>query len=207
MKKLLFLFVLVAQVTIAQELDSLSSDSVEVILPEHVLGAYAIGGISITPNPTPSGLGWMKTIGVGIRFDKMEAGFTISTFESIYQDRLVFPNIFNLLYRHGGGYFSYRAVETKYMGFSPFVSMQLGDMVWERSNSGDDFIRDKFNLGQIGVKIDFPFLQKFEYVEYIRPEMMLGYQLINDLNLAGVSEQDFSGFFIGFNVKLGYFNQ
>lgn len=207
MKKLLFLFVLVSHVIFAQELDSLSNDSVDVIVPKHVLGAYALGGLGITPNPPPSELGLIYTVGVGVRYDKMEAGFTISTYGTRYERRLIFPNVFNLLYRHGGAYFSYRIFETDNLGFAPFGSFQVGDMVWERTSSGDDFLRDEFNLFQIGVKIDFPLLQQFEYMEYARPEVMLGYQTVNNLELAGVSNLDFSGFFIGFNVKLGYFNQ
>lgn len=206
MKKLLFLLILVSQLGMAQELDSLYSDSAEVV-SDHLFGVYLIGGLAVSPNPTESGLGWVKTVGVGFRYDKLEAGITVSAFDTHYERRLVFPNAFQLRYGYGGGYLSYHLKETRYVGFSPYGAFQLGDVIWERSDTGESFLREKFSLFQVGVKVDFPVLQDIRYATYLRPELVLGYQRMSEINLSGVSGDDFSGFFIGFNVKLGYFNQ
>ena len=202
MKKSLFLFLFISQVVCAQELDSLATDTPELRLPKHILGAYVQASINVTPNPTPDGLGFMKVLGAGFKYDKLEAGFSYSIFDSELQNRLVFPKIFNLIYQHGGGYVSYSVVEFKYFDVVPFGSLQQGDMVWENSDTGEDFLREKFSLLQFGVSIQSSYLK---YV--VRPALIFGYQSMSGLDLSGVSPEDFKGVFVGFNVKVGYFNQ
>ncbi|MEM6807511.1 MAG: hypothetical protein AAF696_39300, partial [Bacteroidota bacterium] len=171
-----------------------------VVAPKHELGAYLLVGINLVPNP--DGLGAMNLLGFGIKYDRIEGGFFMSDFDETIERRLIFPNVFALDYRHGGGFISYDLLSPNdYLTVSGHAIFQRGDMVWRRVDTGEDFLRATFNLYQFGFKVESPVLR------YVRPGISLGYQGISDFQLTGVSKEDFSGLFIGFTVKIGYFNQ
>ncbi len=199
MRKFLLLFLLISAGAYGQELDSLMSDSLVKELPKHLVGGYVFLGFGEAPGP--SGSSSLRLVGAGARYEKYEAGVSFSFFQDNYIQRIVFPNFFDLLYAHGGAYFAYYLVESKYLSVAPTALFQLGDLTWERVDTNQDFLREKFSLWQVGVKIESPFLR------YIRPELLLGYQSMSDIALPELEKQDFTGFFIGFNVKVGYFNQ
>jgi hypothetical protein len=198
MRKLCILFLFVSTGTFAQQLDSLEADTIKVP-PKHLIGGYVIFGLNQSPGPGGNSL--IGNVGIGFRYDKYEAGFMFSYYDGEYKRRLIFPNFFNLIYSSGGVYVNYALFESKYINVLPNVSMQLGDMVWEFSETRVDFLREKFSLLQLGVKIESP------YLRYVRPEVIAGYQIMSDIALPELDRDKFKGFFIGFNVKVGYFNQ
>ena len=79
--------------------------------------------------------------------------------------------------------------------------MQWGDVVWSLSNTGENFLRDEFNIRQIGFKIES------DWLRFVRPELFLGYQKASEIELVDVNTDQFEGVFVGFTVKVGYFNQ
>lgn len=199
MKKLSFLFLLFSSLLNAQELDSVMVDSIIVEEPKDLFGIYLSLGTTQTPDPVGSSS--LGTFDVGIRYKNFESSFVFAAYEDGYQSRIIFPNDFDLLYAYGGGTFAYYLLNSQYYSVAPFVGIYSGDMVWERSDSKEDVFRDKFGLLQIGLKVESPFLR------FIRPEFRIGYQAITNLELTGLNNKDFSGIFIGLNVKVGYFNQ
>ncbi len=199
MQKFLILFLFVAISARAQELDSLMTDSLMKEPPKHLIGGYVFLGFNLSPGPANSNT--LANVGIGVRYDKYEGGVTFSFLQDDYVQRLIFPNFFSLVYAHGGAYFAYYLIESKYVHAAPMVSFQLGDMVWERADTNEDFAREKFNLMQLGLKIETP------YLRYVKPELIFGYQSMSEIILPELERQNFTGFFVGFNVKVGYFNQ
>ena len=79
--------------------------------------------------------------------------------------------------------------------------IRMGDMVWEDLDTQTDFLRDKFTVVRMAVLVEL------DKIRYVKPYLMAGYQKMNDLSLALVSNEDFSGLFFGLGVRIGYFNQ
>lgn len=201
----LILLVISSSAAYAQELDTASVDTVQLDLvdsiapPKHDVGIYFVAGINLVPGP--SGLSDVGMIGVGIKYDRLEAGFIMGTFMGTIQRRIVFPNPFSLDYEHGGGFLSYSMLNREWFAISLETVFQRGDMIWERLDTGEDFLRDTFNIYQFGIKLETG------YLRYLRPNITMGYQVMSDIQLASVTKQDFSGFYIGIGLKVGYFNQ
>ena len=198
MRKFLGLLIFISSAAYTQELDSLETDTVE-ILPKHLVGGFVELGIS--QRPGPAGNASMRNVGLGLRYDRYELEYHVNVFSGDYVERLIFPNSFALLYAHGGFKLSYYLYESDYFNMAPFISYQLGDMVWERSDTKEDFLRDTFSISMVGLKIESPCLR------YLRPEVEIGYQRASNFDLPSLNAETFTGFFLGFNVKLGYFNQ
>lgn len=199
MRKFLVLFLFVSSGAFAQELDSLLTDTIPKPPPKHLIGGFVFLGFNESPGPNT--LNSMRTVGAGLRYDKYEAGMSFSFFHDNYVERLIFPNFFNLVYAHGGAYVSYMLIESKKVHAGPVVMFQAGDIIWERADTSVDIFRDKFSLLQLGVKVEMPLLR------YVRPELLVGYQSMSNFNLPEIDQANFTGFFVGFNVKVGYFNQ
>ncbi|MEQ9403409.1 MAG: hypothetical protein RIM99_07490 [Cyclobacteriaceae bacterium] len=200
MKKFLFLFVFVSGVAFSQDADSLLIDSLLVeIPPEHTIGLFIQAGTSLSPNPDT--YEFLTNYGLGIVYDRFQIIFLASFYEGELNRRLIFPNNFSLDYQLGGGFVSYSILNPGKVEVAPFIALQFGDMVWERSDTREDFLREKFNLVQMGVSI------RYHLNRFVKIELLSGYQKMSDFDLAGLKESDFRGYFAGFNVKVGYFNQ
>ncbi|MEP5612682.1 MAG: hypothetical protein ABJP45_10560 [Cyclobacteriaceae bacterium] len=199
MRKFLVVFLFLSGSAFAQELDSLQTDTIPKPPPKHLIGGYVFAGVTGSPGPVDRST--LPTVGLGVRYDKFEAGASFSAFTNDYVKRLVFPNFFSLIYAQGGAYFAYNFFESDILHVAPMVMLQVGDIVWERDDTKVDFASDRFKLWQIGLKVETP------YLRYVRPEIVLGYQHMSEIVVPQLGRENFTGFFMGFNVKVGYFNQ
>lgn len=199
MRKFLVLFLFVSAGAFAQELDSLVSDTIPKELPKHLIGGYFFLGYTQSPGPTNSSL--LPTVGAGVRYDRFEVGVSFSAFSDDHVERLIFPNFFSLVYAYGGAYVAYNLFESKHVHLGPIAMLQVGDLLWERDDIKTDFASDRFSLWKLGLKIETP------YLRYVRPELIIGYQSMSEILLPKLERDNFTGFFVGFNVKIGYFNQ
>jgi len=199
MRKFLVVFLFVSGSAFAQELDSLLTDTIPKLPPKHLIGGYVFAGL--IGSPGPADISVLRTFGLGVRYDKLEAGFSFSAFNDDYVQRLIFPNFFSLIYAQGGAYFAYNLFESEYINAAPMIMLQMGDLVWERDDTKVDFASDRFRLWQFGLKVETPFLR------YVRPEIVVGYQSMSEIVVPQLGSDQFTGLFVGFNVKVGYFNQ
>ncbi len=199
MKKFLFLLVIIAGSASAQELDTLTVDTVEV-LPKNKTGVFFFVGSEF--GPSPSGLISQGSIGAGIKYNKVEVGYKATVYESDgLRRRLIFPNQFDLIYGQAGVYAGYALVDKKWYHLSAIGSWQIGDMIWEQADNKNDLFRETINTWQVGLKVESPIIR------YLRPVLVVGFQTMSNFSLPGVSKEDFTGIFLALNVKLGYFNQ
>ena len=197
MGKFLIFFLLFSGSIYAQELDSLASDTSSKAPPRHLIGVYLQLGVNQAPSPLGSSP--ISIFGGGIRYDRFDIEYFVSMFEDDYEKRLIFPNYFIFDYASGGGCVSYALLQSRLINGSPFLAIQWGDMVWKRSDTGEDFLRDKFTSNQIGVKLEGQ-LSKF-----VKPEVQIGYQWISEIGLPDLNKNKFTGFFCGFQRKIWIF--
>ena len=94
MRKFLGLLIFISSAAYTQELDSLETDTVE-ILPKHLVGGFVELGIS--QRPGPAGNASMRNVGLGLRYDRYELEYHVNVFSGDYIERLIFPNSFKLI--------------------------------------------------------------------------------------------------------------
>lgn len=196
---LLFPFLSWTQEVDTVAMDTAAIDSIEKDPPPYYLGIYALGGGSFEPSSPNYNL--VSMFGAGVQYERWSMAFTIHDFQGTLQSFVVFPNVFDLNYRYGGLRTSFRFFDNDQVGLSVSAGYYKGDMTWKNVEDGQDFLRDEFSLMKFGVVGEF---LKFRF---IKPYCIIGYQKMLNLNLSDVSENDFSGAYIGLGVKVGYFNQ
>ena len=198
MKRIGYLLLIVSSSIYAQEIDTLQVDTVKKV-PKHLIGVQASLGVNWSPNP--QGLDLTNVYSIGFRYDRFSIGWNVFFFGGENREQLIFPNWFDLDYAHGGGYLTYVIHASENMEIALLGSFSAGDMVWELSDTNEDFFREKINFFRFGTEVEYPALK------YVRPSVQLGYQTMSEIGLPGLTSDDFTGFFVGFNVKVGYFNQ
>ncbi len=184
---------------LAQEQDSVSIDTVEVEPPPYYLGVYLKGGISLEPSIPNHNI--FSVLGVGLQYERWILGFSRNDFQGSVQSFVIFPNTFELKYRYGGVAIAYQLYQKNWVNFLVKAGYYQGDMVWRNQEDGQNFLRDEFNLMKLGV------VGEIEFFRYVKPQIWLGYQKMNNLDLSRVRENDFSGLFVAVGIRMGYFNQ
>lgn len=197
-RKILGLIVLLSGSAFGQSMDTLAADTIRKI-PENFIGAYFDSGSKLAPNPP--GINQTNFLGGGIQYNSWSLGFSVYNFNGTTKRFLIFPNVFELDYRYGGPRVSYRLYSSKWLDVIGETSYYKGDMTWKNSDDGEDFLRSEFNIWILGLKLE---VGKWQF---LRPYLNIGYQQMFDLNLYGVEDEEFSGFFFGVGLRLGYFNQ
>ena len=199
MKKLFWVIVLSPIISFAQEVDSTAIDSVEIVPPSYYFGLYLNGSIILEPSAPEQNV--ISFLGIGVQYENWLLEFSRHDFQGSYQNLVVFPNTFGLVYRYGGPTLAYQFYKSSKLGLILNASYFKGDMAWRNTKDNEVFLRDEFNLSKIGVRGEFLLLR------YIKPNVMVGYQKMQDLDLASVASEDFSGLFFGVGIRMGYFNQ
>lgn len=199
---------LMSSLAYSQDLDTLAMDSLSadsLLLdsikepPPYYAGIYLIGEAKISPHY--NGYNFALSYGAGFQYQKWSIGFTVTEFEGIQEEFVIFPNVFRLDYRYGGPNVGYEIVRDSQMSLDLYASFQLGDMVWERAEPSERVFRDKFSVMSISTQVSF------NRVRYIKPYIRVGYQKMNNLILERVNSSDFTGFVFVFGMQIGYFNQ
>ena len=206
LKRVIHLVILLPFYCVAQELDSLASDSltldidtVEIVPPTHYIGAYMVGGITLEPSRPNHNI--ISFVGGGFQYDRWSLGFLVYDFQGLYESFVIFPNVFNLKYRYGGPNVGYFFLMNRKLYASLNLSYLRGDMVWRNKEDGENFLRDEFNMIKANLRIEL------SRVRYLKPYISIGYQRINDLKLTGVKAENFSGIQYSIGLRVGYFNQ
>lgn len=209
---LILVFVLMAMGLSAQQLDSLSlspldSTTIETeidtdssfFLPTH-LGEY--GGYFELFNkivPGPGGNHSLRQLGVGLSLKRLTMGAHYSQVDLQYEKQLVFPNYFELNYTYGGFFLGTHVIQKKPIEIDARANYSMGDMIWNQNESPTAFLRDKFQVLEPEILINYvPFT-------YLKIFVSGGYRYIHELNIPGVSTDDFNGFVFGFGFRLGYY--
>lgn len=199
MKKLFWVIVLGPFISFAQELDSTAIDTVEIIPPPYYLGAYLHGGITIEPSEPEQNA--VSFLGIGVQYENWLLEFSRHDFQGTFQTFVVFPNTFELQYRYGGLSLAYQFYQSTKLGLLLKGSYFKGDMTWRDTQDHEIFFRDEFKLMKIGL------VGELSVLRYFKPNVMVGYQNMQDIELTSVASENFSGLFFGVGIRIGYFNQ
>ncbi len=209
MKKLLGLVVLISGAVFSQDLDNLvvdslamdsvGMDSIEKEPPAYYAALYLSTEARFAPNF--GGVNLVSGVSFGVQYNKWQLGFNVYDFQGTIESLVIFPNAFSLDYRYAGPWFGYELYDNRWFSFDLIASYGIGDMIWEDLKNNIDFFRDEFNMVTIGVYAD---LDRFRYA---KPYFTIGYQHVNDLVLERVKNNEFTGMFFGFGIRIGYFNQ
>ena len=180
-------------------LDSLPQDSIVKEPPAYVLGGYGFAEFQIAPNYR----GYNESVGLGIavQYNRWVLGFSVVDFKGVIEDLVIFPSVFELDYRYAGPFVGYEVLKAYDFSLDVQASFQLGDMIWRRKETGEDFLRSEYSITTIRTKIEY------DRLRFIKPYMQVGYQLANNLDLELVNNSDFEGFVFVFGLQIGYFNQ
>lgn len=198
MRKILGLLLLISAMAMSQEMDSLAVDTIKKA-PAYFGGVYLeMGGMAA---PNPPGVSLTQFLGAGIQYDRWSAGFLVYNFKGTTQRLLIFPNVFELEYRYGGPFVSFNSTPSKWIDMVIQGSFTAGDMIWRNTEKQEDFLRDEFIISTIFLKMETGRLR------FLRPFIKMGYQHMTGLSLRDLDNSDFSGFFFGVGVRVGYFNQ
>ena len=209
MKKLFGLLVFFSTTLFSQDLDtlmvdsiamdSLGIDSVEKEPPPFYGAIYLTGEVRIAPHF--NGVNGATALGVGIQYNRWQLGFNIYDFQGTIESLIIFPNVFSLDYRYAGPTLGFELYDDDWFSLDMAASFGLGDMIWRDVRNDTDFFRDEFSILSIGLSADL------DRVRYVKPYFTLGYQQTNNLVLERVENNEFTGVFFVFGIRLGYFNQ
>lgn len=116
-----------------------------------------------------------------------------------YREQLIFPNSFQMNYKHGGFVLGYRTNLDRAFEFNIESKIGFGEVKWTQVETGDAFLVDKFKLLQFQISVDY-MLAKF-----LALNAYLGHRWMSDLEITGLNNDDFNGFYFGLAMKLGKF--
>ncbi len=121
-----------------------------------------------------------------------------SKYNGNYSALTIFPNEFDMKYRHGGFQVGYKTDLEKHLDFVVNNKTSFGTVVWQLN--GEHFLKDNFmiinpNLGA-----------EFNFSSILRVGVSGGYRWMGGLELTSLSNNDFSGFTGQAYLKVGFFN-
>lgn len=158
-------------------------------------------GLGTEAAPAPEGTAPSLQLQFGAEFKKFHFGFVFSDYDGNYEQRLIFPNQFSLLYRHGGAYLGRRIWSSNLFRINGLIQWSHGDVVWQRVSTREGVFRDKMTLWQPTLQLEVN--PEFLVAGYIN----VGYRQMTGLDLPQLSTDDFSGLTVQFGIRLGLFRK
>lgn len=116
-----------------------------------------------------------------------------------YRKQLIFPNSFQMNYKHGGFLLGYRTYMNKPYEITIESKVGFGEVKWKRVESERTFLADRFNMFHIQAGVDYMLTR------FMALHAFSGYRWMNGLNITGLNSDDFKGFYWGFMFKIGMF--
>lgn len=116
-----------------------------------------------------------------------------------YREQLIFPNSFQMNYKHGGLLVGYRTNLEKKYEFNLETKAGWGEVKWDEYPAGNVFLIDKFRTLQLQLSVDYV-LTKF-----LALNGFAGYRWMNELDITGLTNEDFQGVYYGIVAKVGLF--
>ncbi len=130
--------------------------------------------------------------------------FYLAAFATEYQgdiqSTVVFPNEFNLLFKHGGASIGYKTSRERRVEILVGSQIGWGSMLWKLSESGRNFIKDDLMVIHPFVSADI------SIVKYASANIAIGYRKLVGLDLASVNPKDFEGITATLTLRLGRFD-
>ncbi|MFT4833588.1 MAG: hypothetical protein ACI8WP_000342 [Flavobacteriaceae bacterium] len=165
-------------------------------LPIGIYGEY-----SAELAPGPERFYYANEIAIGLSYGILSLGIFQNDFKDTYQQKLVFPNSFSLVYRYGGLNLGLRYLTIGNFESSLKLAYGKGDFIWYKNETGETFLRDKFSMiaGEIRVT--------YRPIKPIRIFVKGTYRRMNELDLDGLESSEFDGLGFGIGLSIGLYNE
>ncbi|MEQ9303086.1 MAG: hypothetical protein RJQ14_04155 [Marinoscillum sp.] len=161
-------------------------------------GIYGESFVRITPGFDTYRLS--TSMGGGVSFEFITAGFAVHKLQSDIYRTLIFPNQYLFQSQHGAAFAGLRVVNTKVVHGEMRLNLGKGDVVWTRESNNEDFLRDKYDLFEPEVVISIV------PIKYLQVMISSGYRKVKNLEISNANNDDLSGFTFGLGIKYGFFN-
>ena len=184
----------------AQDSDTVMVEEVEKpIFLDGLTSLYL--GFGLEGAPTPDGTEPSIQFQIGAEYKKFQFGLTYLDYQGEYQQKLIFPNDFSMLYRHAGVYVGRNLWQTNLIKISAQVQWSHGDVVWKRTGNAEDVFRDKMTIWQPALQVEV------DPAPLVSVYANVGYRQVNGLDLPKISSPDFSGLAFQFGIRVGLFRK
>lgn len=156
-------------------------------------------GVASDQNPVFGGLRGGLMVTAGVQYKSFLLGAMWSDFDQEIGQRIIFPNFFDLRFRHAGLFAGYQVWHQRQFSANIIAQYSIGDVVWTAVSTGEDTFRDE-------IAFITPSLQ-FEYmpIRYTWLFFSAGYRQALGVDIASTEAEDLSGLNLNFGVKLGVF--
>ena len=150
--------------------------------------------------PQPDDYGIHQQLGMGASFRLLHAGWFINLQKSQITRTLVFPNEFDLIYLHGGGYVGLTLINSQQADLVLRYNYSQGGMVWENSETKADLVRDNYSMSKPELVLQYRLMNFLSFF------VSGGYKIGHGIQVPGVARNDFNGFTVNFGGRLGFFH-
>ncbi len=197
---ILIMFLFASLLGLAQEADTLHTEAeLKKGFWQDVTSLYV--GVGTEAAPSPDGTEPSVQYQLGMEYKKFHFGLTMIDYVGEYEQRLIFPNQFSMRYRHGGVYLGRDIWRSNLIHINGLIQLSHGDVVWQRSGTGEDVFRDKMTVWQPTLQVEI----NPEYI--VAGYVNIGYRQVNGLELPRITSEDFSGLVVQFGLRLGLFRK
>lgn len=160
---------------------------------------YVSGKFELSNSPD----GYLESLSIEGGFiwkNHLIVGTFATSFQAPISKKVIFPNDFELTYKHGGFLIGYRTDYKKIIDFRLIQKVSFGEMAWKKSETGEYFLADKFTIinPSVGLGINLS--------RYAKLIGSLGYRKVIDLSLAQAPEESFDGMTFQLGISFGLFN-
>ncbi|MEO9967807.1 MAG: hypothetical protein ABJF11_18590 [Reichenbachiella sp.] len=116
-----------------------------------------------------------------------------------FREQLIFPNFFQMNYKHAGVLVGYRTHLEKKFEFNLESKIGWGEVKWNQVDSGQPFLADRIGIVQLQGSVDLIL------TDFLVINGFAGYRWMNGLAITGLENDDFEGINYGLVAKIGIF--
>ncbi len=149
--------------------------------------------------PHPDQYGWNQQFGVGGSLRHLHVGFFINYIRDGISKPLIFPNQFDLIFLHSGGFIGTSLYNKNQLNVVLKYNLSHGTLVWENTETKADLIREYFFMSKPEVTI------QYALIKVLSAFASLGYKISHEADIPGIEKNDFNGFAAGAGIRFGFF--
>jgi len=150
--------------------------------------------------PQPEEHSFHHQFGMGASYRMINIGGFVNFQKKIITRTLIFPNRFDLIYLQGGGYLGLTMINGQNADVVIRYNFSQGSMVWENAETKADLVRDNFWMSKPEL------ILQYRLLKFISLFASGGYKIGHNLEVPGISKNDFNGFTLSVGGRLGFFH-
>ncbi|MEQ8881919.1 MAG: hypothetical protein RLQ12_19915 [Cyclobacteriaceae bacterium] len=149
--------------------------------------------------PQPDEHNFHQQLAIGASYRMINIGAFVNLQKKTITKTLIFPNQFDLIYLHGGGYLGLTLINGQQADLVLRYNFSKGGMVWENAETKADLVRDDYYMSKPELVFQYRLLN---FISFFASG---GYKLGHGIEMPGINKNDFNGFTISVGGRLGFF--